>query len=139
MSRFFRSILICGLVLQISSAHAKQYSVGSTSKSVQIYQNAVSSKPFEVVGKITVTAVMQNQLRDEMIKATKKFGGDAVIQYQIVQPGTLPQIGKVQSKNTNGILVGEQTQPTAEGIIIRFVDQGGVTEITEKTVVPIIN
>lgn len=139
VSRFFRCALICSLMFQVCSVHAKQYMVGPSTKSIPVYQNAASSKPFEVIGKVRVTATLQSQLRDEMIKTTRKLGGDAVIQYTVIQDATLPLVGGVKSKSTVGILVGEQTQPVAEGIIIRFVEQGGVTEITDQTQVPVLN
>lgn len=131
------SLLILG---QSSPVQSRVITAGAAQTNIPIYENSVLSKSYEVIGKVTVTATASNDLQDEMIKKARRYGGDAIVQFKVLEPGSVEDVGLLQSQSrpTKVIQVGSQNKPSAVGVIIKFVDKGGVTTIDDTTTMPVL-
>ncbi len=143
-------LLLFIFILFTTPAHARLIQVGSTTKDIAVYETATLKQNFEVVGKVSVTAALPTQLVEKIKSAANKHGGDAVLLYKVLRHGNLPGVGGIgvdgkittgsdptATLTAQGVGIGQQEWPIAEGVIVRYVAQG-VTSIDEKTAIKVL-
>jgi hypothetical protein len=159
---FFLFVVAC--VFSASPSQARLLSAGPNLNRVPVYESqGFAGKKFTVVGKISVTANQSSDLFSAMQSTARRYGGDAVLAYRVLDRGTLPNVYVGQSQaetttsavqknthttvtsttptqNTNNVVVGTggMTLPSAEGIVVKF-SPTGVSSLSEATEIPVLN
>lgn len=127
MSRLVIVFLVYALSFGVL-AQAKTYKAGlgnPKAAKIKIYQGKALEQSFEVIGKITVTAKKKKDLHENMKRKAALLKGDAVLMY-----GNL--------ENESQFLISGFS---VQGVVVRFKSEadGGIKEISETTVVPVLN
>lgn len=138
-------IILIILLLTTFTASARIITAGSLNRNdVPLYESAQleNGKKFKVIGKTTITAGRQEDLRATMQRVATHLGGDAVLNYRIVHDNEIPAVWHGENTEGSQIItqnaVGGFHTPTAEGIVVKF-DTNGIDAITKDTPIPVAN
>lgn len=127
-----RWIFLMGMFFAVS-VQARTLTSGTLTQDVPVYANTSLPQSFVVLGKVIVQSPQQSQLLLELKKRVKKYGGDAVVGYQILEKGAYP----VAKEPLNNGVATSLILPMAEGVIIKF-DKTGKKKIDDSTVIPVL-
>lgn len=133
-------ILLCGLMPNIASAKKTK----CKDLHYPIYDSDSAPQPYVIVGKVYLefSTTKQEKILCELMRATQKHGGDAILAYESNRNDTA--VSASSKKGFWDWLLGESSVTTttdrAYGIIIRWAKNGeqGIIKITEATPMPVL-